>query len=270
MADTDKKPSKPIRILIATPSYDAQVHTGYALSLVKTYAYFQPSKTVDILHQFRLHDCSIPRARNHFAAYFLSDPTLTHLLFIDSDINWNPEDIGKLLKSNKPIIAATFPKKKYIWDKLRQEKVKAIVMDDKLSAEEFQRKIKANLVDYAINFGDAREVRDHVIEVKHVATAFMMIKREVLEKMCDQFPMRKINNFKDLPSSMQNHLYSLFEQENEKGEYLSSDYSFCRLWGKIGGKVFADLSITLSHHGTEDFTGNILDLGSSSQKPHNS
>ncbi len=261
MPDTDQKPSRPIRIFIATPSYDAQVHTGYALSLVRTYGYFQQSKTVDILHQFRLHDCSIPRARNHFAAYFLSDPTLTHLLFIDADINWNPEDIGKLLNSDKPIIAATFPKKKYIWEKLRQEQVKAIVMDDKLSQEEFQKKIKANLVDYAINFGDNREVKNNIIEVKHVATAFMMIKREVLEKMCEHYPTRKINNFKDLPEKVQNHLYSLFEQENENGEYLSSDYSFCRLWGKIGGKVYADLSITLSHHGSEDFVGNILDLG---------
>lgn len=267
MADTDHKPSKPIRIFIATPSYDAQVHTGYALSLVKTYGYFQQSKTVDILHQFRLHDCSIPRARNHFAAYFLSDPTLTHLLFIDSDINWDPVDIGKLLKSDKPIIAATFPKKKYIWEKLRQEPVKAIVMDDKLSQAEFQKKIKANLVDYAINFGDAREVKDNVIEVKHVATAFMMIKRDVLEKMCDSFPERKVNNFKDLPEKVQKHLYSLFEQENENGEYLSSDYSFCRLWEKIGGKVYADLSITLSHHGSEDFAGSILDLSLIKQKP---
>lgn len=262
MANTDQNTSRPIRVFIATPSYNAQVHTGYAISLVKTHAYFQHSNQVDIVHQFRLHDCSIPRARNYFAAFFLSDPTLTHLLFIDADINWKPEDIGKLLKSNKPIIAATFPKKQYIWDKLRSEHVQKIIMDKSLNAEEFQRRIKANLVDYAINFGNSREVKENVIEVKHVATAFMMIERQVLEKMCAHYPERKIDNHNDVPAHVHQHLFSLFEQENEQGEYLSSDYSFCRLWAKTGGKVFADLSITLSHHGTEDFVGNIRDLGS--------
>ena len=234
MANTEHKPSKPIRILIATPSYDSQVHTGYALSLVKTYAYFQASKTVDILHQFRLNDCSIPRARNHFAAYFLSDPTLTHLLFIDADINWSPEDVGKLLKSDKPIIAATFPKKKYQWEKLRTQHVKNIIMDEKLSPAEFQRKIKANLVDYAINFSDSRELKENVIEAKHVATAFMMIKREVIEKMCEHFPQRKIDNHTDLPPKVQQHFYSLFEQENENGEYLSVIIVFAGSGKKTG------------------------------------
>ncbi|MGE3318979.1 MAG: hypothetical protein AB7I18_06745 [Candidatus Berkiella sp.] len=261
MGNTDQNTSRPIRIFMATPSYDAKVHTGYAVSLVKTYSYFQKIPNIDIFHQFRLHDCSIPRARNYFAAFFLSDPSLTHLLFIDADINWKPEDIEKLLQSNKPIIAATFPKKQYFWDKLRSEHVQKIIMDKKMSAEEFQRRIKANLVDYAINFGDSREVKNNIIEVKHVATAFMMIERQVLEKMCAQFPERKINNHNDIPPHVHQHLYSLFEQENEQGEYLSSDYSFCRLWSKTGGKVFADLSITLSHHGTEDFVGNIMDLG---------
>jgi len=268
MTTTDQNTSRSTRIFIATPSYDAQVHTGYALSLVKTHAYFQSSTEVDIVHQFRLHDCSIPRARNYFAAFFLSDPTLTHLLFIDSDINWKPEHIYKLLKSNKPIIAATFPKKKYIWDKLRSANVQNIIMDKKLSPDEFQRKIKANLVDYAINFGDSREVKNNIIEVKHVATAFMMIERQVLEKMCLAYPERKITNHNDVPLNVHQHLFSLFEQENENGEYLSSDYSFCRLWAKTGGKVYADLSISLSHHGAEDYAGSILDIGY--QKPSSS
>lgn len=260
VADTDKKSSKKLRILIATPSYDAQVHTGYAISLVKTYAYFQKSSQVDIVHQFRLNDCSIPRARNHFAAYFLSDPTLTHLLFIDADINWAAEDVGKLINSNKPIIAATFPKKKYLWEKLRSKEMRELVMNDKLSASEFQRLIKAGLVDYAINFGESREMKNNIIEVKHVATAFMLLERQVLEKMCSAYPERKIDNFKELPSHVAKYFYSFFEQENVDGEYLSSDYSFCRLWEKMGGKIYADLSITLLHHGSEDFTGNILDI----------
>ncbi|HRE33323.1 MAG TPA: hypothetical protein PLD88_15215, partial [Candidatus Berkiella sp.] len=88
----------------------------------------------------------------------------------------------------------------------------------------------------------------------------MLIERPVCEQMQKAYPQRKINNFTELPEKVQKHLYSLFEQENIEGEYLSSDYSFCRLWRNIGGKVYADLSITLSHHGSEDFSGNLMEV----------
>ena len=55
----------------------------------------------------------IPSARNHFVSHFLKNPAFTHILFVDSDIIFTPENVFRLLEASKtkPIVAATYPKK---------------------------------------------------------------------------------------------------------------------------------------------------------------
>ncbi len=260
-----------IKIMIATPCYTGQCYMGYALSLVKTYTFFSFHKQVKLLHKFISYDCSIPRARNTFVATMLSDPTITHLLFIDADMKWEPEDIGKLIMAKKPIIGAAIPKKNYNWDRLRQPQVRQLIMDDTLSAEEFQKLIKMYLVDYAVNLGETRQAVDGIIEADTIGTAFLLIERNVLEKMCAAFGQRKISKSPtEMPEQDRPYFYSLFDQENREGEYLSSDYCFCRLWQSIGGKVYADLSINLGHQGSEEYEGNLVSISKTSAKYKNS
>lgn len=250
----------PIKIFIATPCYAGVCHAGYTLSLAKTIAYFMRVRDVEIVHKFILHESLVPMARNSFAAYALSDPSVTHLLFIDSDIKWEPEHIVKLLKEDKPLIAATFPKKRYIWNRLRKEAVREIIEDEDLSSDQFEHKIKSHLVDYAINLGEVRQAKNGVIEVKNLATGFMLIKREVLEKMMKAFPEKKIKSpAKSYSPAVKENFYGFFELTMKDGEYLSEDYQFCNNWASLGGKVYADLSINLEHHGAEIYEGSMLE-----------
>jgi hypothetical protein len=250
-----------IRILIATPTYSGDCYTGYTLSLMKTYSYFQQFKNIRLYHRFINYDCSIPRARNHFVAYALAEPTITHLLFIDADIRWEPEDVAKLLKHNKPIVAGVIPKKKYLWDRLRLPHMREIIMNNDLSLDEFKKRIKAGLVDYAAGVTSNPEMFSGLIEAQRVGTAFLLLQREVFEKMIKAFPERKIKNPPpEFPERAKDYLYSLFDQECKNGEYISSDYSFCRLWESIGGKVYADLTINIGHHGSEEFEGDFISI----------
>ncbi|MCS5708457.1 hypothetical protein CC99x_006000 [Candidatus Berkiella cookevillensis] len=264
MTDDDK----PIKILIATPCYQGMCHADYTLSLVKTFAYFQNKKNIKIAHKFILYDSLVPRARNYFSAMALSDKTITHLLFIDADIGWLPEDIMRLISHNKPIIGAAIAKKKYIWDKLRNEHVKQILLDDSLPIEEYRNRIRACLVEYAVNFGASREIKDGVLEVEHIGTAFMLIQRQALEKLCQHYPELKIrqSNHELLSIEALNHFYCLFELRLQEGRYLSEDFSFCKRWNDLGGKIYADLSISLMHHGAEDYYGSILGLDKTNRK----
>ncbi len=258
---------KHIKILIATPCYAGVCHAGYTLSLAKTVAFFLRVRDVEIAHKFILHESLVPMARNTFAAYALSDPEITHLLFIDSDIKWEPEHIVKLLKEDKPIIAATFPKKSYVWSKLRKPSVQEILNDEDLTSAEFARKIKSNIVDYAINLGQSRSTRNGVLEVKHLATGFMLIKREVLEKMIKAYPEQQIKNASaDYPQNMRDNFHAFFELTMNGGEYLSEDYSFCNKWAALDGKLYADLSIHLEHHGAEIYEGSMLEAFNFSQE----
>ncbi len=260
-------PTGEIKILIATPCYTGQCYTGYVTSMMKTLSSFAAFNKVKLLHKFINYDCSIPKARNYFVATMLEDPSITHILFIDADMKWEPEDIGKLIMAKKPIIGAAIPKKKYYWERLRLPKLRELIMDDKLSDEDFQKQIKMYLVDYAVNLGDFREAENGVMEVESIGTAFVLIERTVFEKLIKSNPSRKIDiPPPGLPKQFTEHFYALFDQENVDGLYLSSDYSFCRRWKNIGGKVYADISINLGHQGYEEFEGNLLSISKITSK----
>jgi hypothetical protein len=55
------------------------------------------------------------------------------------------------------------------------------------------------------------------------------------------------------------HQYALFDCmiEPETRHYLSEDYTFCRRWRDIGGKIWLDTQGPLIHTGTQDFVGNV-------------
>jgi hypothetical protein len=43
--------------------------------------------------------------------------------------------------------------------------------------------------------------------------------------------------------------------DKESGAYLSEDYTFCKRWRALGGKIWLDTESTLSHIGPFDFNG---------------
>src|SRR4051794_33021152 len=99
-------------IAVFAPSYDHRVHTSTAESLYK------------LMEETRLHrigcfvrflpgDAVVQRVRNAAAALFLSNEQLTHLLFVDSDIQFSPTTVLRLLKLNEPVTCAACPKKGY-------------------------------------------------------------------------------------------------------------------------------------------------------------
>ena len=45
--------------------------------------------------------------------------------------------------------------------------------------------------------------------------------------------------------------------EPDTKRYLSEDYAFCRLWQKIGGKIYADIASGMTHYGNYAFKGNV-------------
>lgn len=267
MPDPKISEHKEYKILIGTPANNGQCHAAYAISLVKTFSLIAKIPNIKLLHKFILNDSLVPRTRNQLAAYVLSDPSITHLLFIDSDIQWDPKDIIKLLSNNKPVCAATCAKRGYRWERLKTKKLKDLLAKEDLSDPEFKEKVKAHLVDYNVNFGATRKVEEGVIEVEEIGTGFMLITREVFEKLASSHPELKLKDPSlGLEEKAREFFYCFFDLGIHEGIYYSEDYSFCKKWKTAGGKIYADLSINLSHFGMEEYQGNILDISSIMKK----
>ena len=52
--------------------------------------------------------------------------------------------------------------------------------------------------------------------------------------------------------------YALFDCGVEEGHYFSEDWLFCDRWTKMGGEIYLDVTINLTHTGIEDYKGSYI------------
>jgi hypothetical protein len=256
--------SNNIQLCILTPCYGASCNINYVESLIMTITFFN-SINLKYKIYFCHNDSLVSRARNNLIAKAMSDLQTTHIMFIDSDIRWDPIDIIKLLMANKQLIGGVYPLKKYLWNKLldpefitRTLESKADTKLEKVISDE--QMIQNNLLKYNTNYKDEKiEIKNNLTQVKHLATGFMLIKREVIEKMFVEYNDTK---YKDdvgfLSEKEEKYTYALFDCGVIDKHYYSEDWLFCDRWSKIDGEIWVDITIKLTHSGIENYDGNYL------------
>ena len=216
--------------------------------------------------EFCKNDSLVSRARNNLIARAMNDPTSTHFMFIDSDISWDPLDILKLILSEKELIGGIYPLKHYEWSKLssnpeyisqllkrkNESELSKVINDEQM--------IQHNLLKYNVNYlTNMLEIDNNLAKVRHVATGFMMIKREVIKKMMKSFPSTKyVDDINFLKPQENEFAYALFDCGVEEGHYFSEDWLFCHRWTKMGNEIWIDVSINLVHSGVEDYCGSYI------------
>ena len=56
-------------------------------------------------------------------------------------------------------------------------------------------------------------------------------------------------------------MFSIFDTViDERGHYLSEDWTFCRRWQALGGDIWADSRVLLNHIGHYEFKGDLAAL----------
>lgn len=270
-----RESEKPVHIAFMTPAYESKLTVNYTVSLINTLNYlsgigvkcsFFPCKNDSLVH----------RARNNLLALAMYDETITHFMFIDADITWQPIDVAKLLMANKPIIGGAYPKKRYNWALLTHGAQPILPMpeDKDVVATWLERKsrvpalnnlpnerfIQQNMLSYNINFvGSELRIDSNLVEVKHLATGFMLIKRDTIEKMHRGYPTTKYTDDVGFLVGEQNkYAYALFDTQVVDSHFLSEDWFFCHRWQKMNGKIYIDITINLIHTGVEDYDGSFI------------
>ena len=213
----------------------------------------------------------ITRARNYLVDEFLRSP-YTHLMFIDSDINFNPQDIlalASLCNEDKPIIGGPYPKKCIAWEKVRNAVDAGLADENPNDLEKFTG-------DFVFNptAGTTQIKIDEPTEVLEVGTGFVMIRREVFEKFRDEYPQfsYKPDHNRSEHFDGKRYIHAFFDTviDNEayagKGaggsdRYLSEDYMFCQWARKIGFSTWLCPWMEVNHVGTYVFNGTLKDLG---------
>jgi hypothetical protein len=248
-------------IYILTPCFGGICHVDYMMSVINTLDLFK-SLDINVKLDFCANDSLVMRARNNLVAKAMSDPLMTHIMFIDNDIKWEPISILKLLISDKPMIGGIYPLKHYFHERLAEDNAVKTWIDKKNNTpmRDFVKDtdfIEHRLLQYNVNYLDGKLcVENNVGEVKHIATGFMMIQRHVIEKMSRAFPSTKyVDDVSYLKPHENEFAFALFDCGVEDGHYMSEDWMFCNRWRKMGGNVYIDVTIDLTHIGSAHYKG---------------
>jgi hypothetical protein len=214
------------RIHICMPCYGGMLTESCFMSYVKfgnTCRQLGIEWTVETM----TNESLISRARNTLVAKFLSNPEATHLVFIDADIGWEPWHLLLLLNHDEDVVGGLYP-------------------------------MKSMPIQWVVNGvpGSETKADGNLLEVSKTGTGFMVVKRDVFEKLKAHPAVVPFNNDIGLDPALDKHMYTFYDTDVRENRYYSEDWTFCENWRDIGGKVWIDKRVLLKHTGTYVFDHN--------------
>jgi hypothetical protein len=250
------------KIFVATPMYGGMCGGQYTKSTADL-ASMAAQYGMDVRFFYLFNESLIPRARNYLVDEFLRSDC-THLMFIDADIGFDPNDVIALSViaaegSDKDIVCAPYPKKCIAWEKIKRAVDKGVADRDPNILENY-------VGDYVFNpkSGATSIPLDEPVEVLESGTGFMMIQRSALEKFRDTYPQ-----YMYLPDHVRTEHFDgtreilmAFQAEIDpvSKRYLSEDYWFCQKSAEAGIKTWLCPWMKLQHMGSYVFAGSLIDL----------
>jgi hypothetical protein len=248
-------------LFVATPMYGGMNHGLYMKACLDLQGLcFQYG--VQIKFSFLFNESLITRARNYLVDEFIHRSECTHMLFLDSDISFNPQDVIALLALDKEVAGGPYPKKAIKWKSVK----KAVEKKPDIDPQTLEKVTG----DYVFNpvKGTAQFSVTEPLEVLELGTGFMMIRREVFAKMTEQYPTirYKPDHVGQANFDGSRYIHAFFDTVIDTKDsitgggsdrYLSEDYMFCQMWRKMGGSIWLCPWMKTSHIGTYHFQGDM-------------
>ena len=248
------------KLFVATPMYGGMAHGLYLKSCLDLQG-IMSRYGVDVKFSFLFNESLITRARNYLVDEFLRSDC-THLLFLDSDIHYNPQDVVALLALEKDVIGGPYPKKSINWNNIAHAARNHPDLDP--------RELETLVGEYVFNVvkGTSQFSVTEPLEVLEIGTGFMLVKREVFDKMAVEYPniRYKPDHVGQAHFDGSRYIHAYFDTVIDTKDsitgggserYLSEDYMFCQMWRKMGGNIFLCPWMKTQHIGTYAFSGNM-------------
>ena len=220
---------KTTRVHIMMPCYGGMLTESTFMSYIK-WSNTCRQLGLDWTMETMTNESLISRARNTLTAKFLHNKESTHLMFIDADIGWEPWHLLVMLNAQKDVIGGLYP-------------------------------MKSLPVKWCVNGFEGAEVSEDgtLQEVSKTGTGFMLIKREVFEKLNAHPATKPFMNDIGLPAELNPYMKTYFDTAVRENRYYSEDWCFCENFRDLGGKIWVDKRVLLRHTGTYVFDFNTQD-----------
>lgn len=249
-----------MKILIATPVGQGRVTVQYMHAIRDLEAAVRLQRPTIELELLTIGGSYLPRIRNMMASVVWSDPTFTHIFFVDDDMAFAPSAFFKLLDFDADVVGHLCQTREMAFD--AHYEVARRVPDNALvrsiaqpyaSADKFpMRRVGENLQYIR---------RGEFIRTFRIGAAVTLIRRSALMKMADACPdlIRPVSkDFEGL--GLKGSLLQAYAPITTNSVALSEDLSFCYRWTELcGGEIWACTDEPIGHVGTVEYRGRFAD-----------
>jgi len=223
-----------LRVAICLPCYKGVVPIDWAVAFART-------QTILAMHgcqswlQCRSNSGLIHAVRNELVHCALEDATTTHILFIDDDVIWDPNDVLKLLaytqKPDVKFVCGMYPTR----------------TDEPNFMMSLDRDRDGILI----------QNPNGLLRATGVPAGFMLVKREVFEDrlVIAQCP-GTVPSRGDMAGKL---LVGYFDYMHEGLTSIGEDIAFCRRVVRSGISIWIDPLIELAHVGTKAYRASFKD-----------
>ena len=223
---TQKIPS----VFVSLPAYDTmQVPT--CLSLVKLFNKFTLAKIKAEIGTFKCPYVSY--GRNVLTALFL-ESGFDYQLFVDADLEFEPDVAGRMLLAKKDAICVPY-----------------------------RKKTQDQVLKFSIEFNDPTNIEvdeKGIVELKIGPAGLTLIHRSVYEKLIKDNPHLKIKQKETISEKANSYFYNFWDTTFSKdGTWWGEDVNFCNLIKKSGFKFYGVVDGQTTHHGSFGWTGSLKD-----------
>lgn len=215
-------------IYVSTPTHGDTVTVGYHRSIISL---ITRNSSVIELERVNHEAGDLVRSRSRSVHKFLAASDAEYMLFIDSDIEFEPELVEALVAENKAMVGCPYPKKTVHWDVVEQAVRHGLPA--RLGAYEYVLRMTVPR--------SAKDIDGLSLPVEGLGLGMLLVSREALVLMNDHYSRSPGMVFKDDGNgeAATTALFSLMVDSERK--LLSEDFSFCERYRKIGGEVWCYL-----------------------------
>jgi glycosyltransferase involved in cell wall biosynthesis len=224
------------KLVIATPFYEMKGWSPYISSLVATTKLLAQAG-IDFDYWELSGDSYVERAKNTIMTKFLEDAEATHLLMIDSDMQWDAVAVLKMLTFPDEVVVGSYPQKNSWgrWTSLPKWQE----IDGKRHP-----------------LGRVLEDQTVLLAADYLAGGFMMIKRTALEKFRDHFKDLRYKDTAADPGCPEREYICFSECLTRDGVRWGEDRIFGKRLIELGIEILIYPNINFGHFGVKGWTGN--------------
>jgi|TARA_R110001592_G_scaffold176160_1_gene415648 hypothetical protein len=252
------------KIFIGTPMYGGNCSGSYTKSCTDL-AMMCAANGIDVRFYYLFNESLIQRARNYVVDEFMRSDC-THLIFIDSDIAFDPRDVLGLIaiQVSDPkfnVVTGPYPKKTIAWEKVKKAVEIGKAEDTPFALDQYTADYVFNPINKLASFNLSEP-----LEIGEGGTGFMCIPRETFEKYKEAYPeySYKPDHIRTENFDGSNEIMAYFDCiiDPKTKRYLSEDYFFCHKARAAGMQVWMCPWMQINHIGSYIFKGNMAAIGS--------